>query len=91
MIDKINELIRQYNLLLLSEQTRILTATNIECPKIISILIEILSDLEELKKLAEGKTKIESKLNDFINSQQPMPEGFSELVDKNFWELLEEK
>jgi hypothetical protein len=43
------------------------------------------------KKLAEYKTIIESKLADFINSQQPMPAEFKKVVDENLWELLEEK
>jgi len=45
----------------------------------------ILSDLEELKKLVEKK----SKLTDFVNAQQPMPVEFKKVVDENFWELVE--
>jgi hypothetical protein len=50
---------------------------------------EILSDLRELEKLAEKK--IESKLADLVNAQQPMPTEFKKVVDENFWELAGNK
>jgi hypothetical protein len=37
---------------------------------------------------AEDKTEIKSKLNDFVNSQEPMPPEFQKIVDENFWDLV---
>lgn len=75
MKQKIDELIEKYKKYTHKENKDLV-------PK--EIIYDILSDLEELKKLAE----VNSKLTDFVNSQEPMPSDFAKVVDENFWDLI---
>lgn len=80
MITRINEMIEHYEYM----------ASDITKIDRVMLLNEILSDLEELKKLA-GENKEMESIADFVNSQQPMPADFKKVIDDNFWELVEVK
>jgi hypothetical protein len=86
MIDKINELIEKYTLYA-EESENYKGVFELVEDALAIINKEVVSDLEELKKLVEKK----SKLTDLVDAQQPMPAEFKKVVDENFWELVEDK